>query len=134
MKINGRLVILALTLPIFVFAIVNNDDVRGICACIWMLLSIPMSIIWAIDKFRTSNNGAFFTLIVRVLVLTLGVSAIVISMGVIGMLAWDYIEKNELPSGPGSLSFIIAMMIFGFYMIRLGTSKRQKFTVEKDLG
>jgi hypothetical protein len=97
-----------------------------------VFISLPVAIIWCIDRFRNDEGGAFFRGFMRVALVGLGVTCVLVALGVIGWVLWNVLVQREKSFEIGSLGFILAMLVFGAGMVKLGFSRKFSKAVERD--
>ena len=124
MKLSGKIVAALFYLPLLIGVVVPIDEVRTGCAILLVFISIPVAIIWCVDRFRNDEGGAFFRAFMRIALILLGAACALTALGVIGWVLWNTVVKKEEQFQPGSIGFIIGMLIFGLGMVKLGIAKR----------
>lgn len=124
MKLTGKIVFALFILPLLIGVVVPIDEVRTCCAILLVFISLPVAIIWCVDRFRNDEGGTFFRGFMRVALIGLGVVCVLVALGVIGWLLWNLVVKREKSFEMGSLGFILAMLVFGVGMVKLGFSPR----------
>ncbi len=141
MKARGKIAIAGFLVPPILVAIPTCADLlKTILAIGWFLIAVPFAIVVAIDWFRSAEPRGRMQVIlqaaVRIPVFLLGLLAILIGMCVLGWIAYN-LAWERLPGFRGQnvgrgIVLYVAMIGFGFSMIRLSFRSAPKLKHERE--
>jgi hypothetical protein len=128
--------------PIFIWFLPLDEvgwNVMGIF--FWLFFMILVGILTVIDWFRsarpTGRAGSVVRHLLRIPIFLLGLSAFLIGIGALALLAYSLYWKRELEFwAPGAIGIFIAMIVFGTSLIRLslGLNRRKDEAYSSDPG